>query len=59
VHPAARHGSFHENAALAAVLYDHPRLSFEAGTKYAYSNIGYWLLGKVVERASGGTFSAL
>jgi len=58
VHPAARHGSFDENAALAAVLHDHPRLSFEPGTKYAYSNIGYWLLGTVVERASGESFSA-
>jgi CubicO group peptidase (beta-lactamase class C family) len=58
VHPAARHASFDENAARAAVLRDHPRLSFEPGTKYAYSNIGYWLLGKVVERASGETFSS-
>jgi D-alanyl-D-alanine carboxypeptidase len=58
VHPAARHGSFDENAALAAVLHDYPRLSFEPGTKYAYSNIGYWLLGKVIERASGETFAA-
>ena len=58
VHAAARHGDFDENAALAAVLRDHPRLSFEAGTKYAYSNIGYWLLGNVVERASGETLSA-
>ena len=58
VHPEARHLSFDENAALAAVLRDHPRLSFEPGTKYAYSNIGYWLLGKVVERASGETLSA-
>jgi len=58
VHPAARHGNFDEDAALAAILRDHPRLSFEAGTKYAYSNIGYWLLGKVVERASGETFSS-
>jgi CubicO group peptidase (beta-lactamase class C family) len=57
VHPAARHGTFDENAALAAVLRDHPRLSFEPGTKYAYSNIGYWLLGKVVERASGESFT--
>ena len=56
VHPAARHGNFDENAALGAILRDHPLLSFEAGTKYAYSNIGYWLLGKVVERASGETF---
>jgi CubicO group peptidase (beta-lactamase class C family) len=53
VHPAARQASFDENGALAAVLHDHPRLSFELGTRYAYSNIGYWLLGKVVERASG------
>ena len=58
VHPAERHGSFDENAALAAVLRNHPRVSFEPGTKYAYSNIGYWLLGKVVERAGGETFSA-
>lgn len=58
VHRAERHASFDENAALAAVLRDHPRLAFEPGAKYAYSNIGYWLLGKVVERASGETFSA-
>ena len=58
VHPAARHASFDENEALAAVLRDHPRVSFEPGTKYAYSNIGYWLLGKVVERVSGETFSS-
>ena len=56
VHPASRHESFDENAALAAVLRQHPRLSFEPGTKYAYSNIGYWLIGKIVERASEETF---
>jgi D-alanyl-D-alanine carboxypeptidase len=55
-HPAARHGTFDENAALAAVLHDHSRVSFEPGTRYAYSNIGYWLLGKVVEQASGEPF---
>jgi CubicO group peptidase (beta-lactamase class C family) len=53
VHPADAHGTFDEDAALAAVLRRYPRLSGEPGTKYAYSNIGYWLLGKVVERASG------
>jgi D-alanyl-D-alanine carboxypeptidase len=56
VHPAALHARFDEDAALAAVLKDNPRLSFEPGTRYAYSNIGYWLLGKVVERASGVSF---
>jgi len=56
VHPAAEHGSFDEAAALAAVLREHPRLAFAPGAKYAYSNIGYWLLGSVVERASGEPF---
>ncbi|HVH26165.1 MAG TPA: serine hydrolase domain-containing protein [Vicinamibacterales bacterium] len=56
VHPVADHERFDENSALAAVLRDHPRLSFVPGTTYAYSNIGYWLLGKLVERASGATF---
>ena len=55
-HPATRHGTFNEDAALSAVLRDHPRLSFTPGTRYAYSNIGYWLLGKVVERTSGQAF---
>jgi CubicO group peptidase (beta-lactamase class C family) len=56
VHPAEQHESFDENAAFAAVLHAHPRLSFEPGTKFTYSNIGYWLLGRVVERASGEAF---
>ena len=32
-------------------------MSFEPGTKYAYSNIGYWLLGKIIERATGQAYS--
>ncbi len=58
VHPAASHATFDEAGALAAVLRKHPRLSFEPGTRYAYSNIGYWLLGKIVERVTGELFSA-
>jgi D-alanyl-D-alanine carboxypeptidase len=58
VHPADHHLNFNENTALAEVLRNYPRLSFAPGSKYAYSNIGYWLLGKVVERASGETFSS-
>jgi len=56
VHAADRHDEFDEDAALAAVLQRHPRLSFAPGSQYAYSNIGYWLLGKIVERASGEAF---
>lgn len=56
VHPAARHDTFDERAELATVLREHPKRSFTPGTKYGYSNIGYWLLGPIVERASGETF---
>ncbi len=56
VHPARSHDAFDERAALAEVLRGHPRLSFAPGTRYAYSNIGYWLLGYVVERACGEPF---
>jgi D-alanyl-D-alanine carboxypeptidase len=58
VHPASGHATFDETVALDAVLKAHPRLSFTPGTKYAYSNIGYWLLGGVVEAASGRPFAS-
>jgi len=58
VHAPEHHATFDEEGALAAVLRRHPRLSFPPGTRYAYSNIGYWLLGRVVEQASGEPFSS-
>jgi CubicO group peptidase (beta-lactamase class C family) len=45
--------AFDEEVALAAVLRAHPRLRSAPGARYSYSNLGYWLLGKVIERASG------
>ena len=57
VHPAAEHATFDEHAALVAVLRAHPRLAFAPGAKYKYSNIGYWLLGGIVERAAGRPFT--
>ncbi len=55
VHPAGD-GAFDERARLDAVLRRHPRLNSRAGTRYAYSNIGYWLLGHVIEAVSGEAF---
>jgi CubicO group peptidase (beta-lactamase class C family) len=55
-HRTERHQTFDEAAALGAVLRDHARLSNPPGAKYVYSNIGYWLLGRIVEAASGETF---
>jgi CubicO group peptidase (beta-lactamase class C family) len=58
VHLAEYHSSFDEDRALNLVLARHGRLAFEPGTKYQYSNIGYWLLGRVVASASGQPFPA-
>jgi CubicO group peptidase (beta-lactamase class C family) len=58
VHPIGAHDRFDEEAAFQTVLRTHPRLSHRPGTRYAYSNIGYWMLGKIVERAAGCPFSS-
>ena len=57
VHPVEQHPAFRERAELMRVLEAHPHLSSPPGTKFAYSNIGYWLLGAVVEQASGRSFT--
>ena len=56
VHLAVEDSSFNEAEALATVLRENPDLAFEPGRKFAYSNIGYWLLGKVVEQVSGQSY---
>jgi len=57
VHPASAREAFNERAALMHVLEQHGRLAFAPGTKFAYSNLGYWLLGAIVERAIGEPFT--
>jgi D-alanyl-D-alanine carboxypeptidase len=47
---------FDEDGALTEVMRAHPHLSFPAGDRYAYSNLSYWLLGKVIQRVSGLSF---
>jgi CubicO group peptidase (beta-lactamase class C family) len=58
VHPVAAHRDFDEHAALLHVLQTNRQLAFLPGTKFAYSNIGYWLLGSIVERATGQRFTS-
>jgi CubicO group peptidase (beta-lactamase class C family) len=58
VHLAAEDATFSEADALATVMRKNPDLAFEPGRKFAYSNIGYWLLGKVVEQVTGQSYSA-
>ena len=50
--------AFDEQAALAAVLKQHPKLKFPPGARYAYSNLSYWLLGRVIEQVSGTDYAS-
>jgi len=58
LHRESEHAAYDEDATLRAVLQRHTALQFEPGTRYAYSNLGYWLLGKVIEAVSGMRFAA-
>jgi D-alanyl-D-alanine carboxypeptidase len=57
LHSVSEHAGFNEELALQQAMQRHPKLLFQPGQKYAYSNISYWLLGKVIESASGMTYS--
>jgi D-alanyl-D-alanine carboxypeptidase len=52
-HAVLKDPSFDESAALQAVMASHRKLSFTPGSRYAYSNLSYWLLGEIVEQCSG------
>jgi CubicO group peptidase (beta-lactamase class C family) len=56
VHLAEEHSRFDEQAALRSVLEKHGRLRHPPGSRYGYSNIAYWLLGKIIEKATGTSF---
>jgi CubicO group peptidase (beta-lactamase class C family) len=56
VHLANRHDDFNEDSTLAEILEENPDSSFEPGEKYAYSNISYWLLGKIIENVSDQSY---
>ncbi|MCP3849362.1 MAG: beta-lactamase family protein [Gammaproteobacteria bacterium] len=57
VHLAEQHSKFNESEALAKVLNENSDLSDSPGAEYQYSNIGYWLLGKLIEKVSGVLYS--
>ena len=52
VHAADAQAGFDGHAALAKVLAAHGSRRSKPGSRYFYSNIGYWLLGEVIEAAS-------
>lgn len=57
VHLVEEQPDFDEAATLTRVLLQTPRLKREPGQKFVYSNIGYWLLGKIIETVAGQTYA--
>jgi CubicO group peptidase (beta-lactamase class C family) len=58
VHLAKMHSEFNEKKALKSILDKHPNSEGTPNTNYKYSNIGYWLLGEIVEKVSGQKYTA-
>ncbi|MDX2019660.1 MAG: serine hydrolase domain-containing protein [Deltaproteobacteria bacterium] len=50
--------SFDRDREIQRILGKHPRLRHAPGQKYGYSNLGYWLLEKVIESTSGQDYAA-
>jgi len=57
VHTPEKHKSFDENLALNKILENNPMQKFRPGEIYSYSNIGYWLLGKIIEKVAKQEYS--
>ena len=56
IHLANEHNTFDEKKALSQVLSDNSNSTSMPGEEYEYSNIGYWLLGGVIEVVSGQSY---
>ena len=57
LHLVEDHDRFDADKALQDASKRHPKLRFFPGSRYAYSNISYWLLGKVIEQVSDMAYS--
>jgi CubicO group peptidase (beta-lactamase class C family) len=57
VHLPPQHAAFDERAALRAVIASNPGLAAAPGTRFAYTNLGYWLLGAIVEACTQRPFT--
>jgi D-alanyl-D-alanine carboxypeptidase len=57
-HLLEEHDSFDEQAFFRDVFAMHPRIRTKPNARFAYSNLGYVLLGQIIENVSGKPFEA-
>jgi len=57
IHKNEDHAAFDEQAFIQKVILENDQLNDEPGEKFAYSNIGYMILGQLVQAVSGKTFT--
>ncbi|MBL7852688.1 MAG: beta-lactamase family protein [Cyclobacteriaceae bacterium] len=55
-HTEAEHAGFDERGRFEALFREHNQLEFKPGTAFKYSNLGYVLLGQLIEEVSGQRF---
>jgi D-alanyl-D-alanine carboxypeptidase len=56
VHLVEAHPAFDRNAFFSAQYARHNKVKAPAGTRFGYSNLGYELLGEIIEAVSGKTY---
>ena len=57
VHPAERHAGFDERRFIDSLVAGNPSLKRQPGERFAYSNLGYLLLGKAIENITGSRYA--
>ena len=57
VHPQGEHAAFDEPGFVDSLIAANPELRHPPGARFAYSNLGYLLLGKAIEEVSGKRYA--
>ncbi len=57
-HSPAEHAAFDYSAFANGIISHYARLRFDPERKYAYSNVGYLVLGKMIEKVSGLSYAS-
>lgn len=56
IHPAKEHAAFDRNVFFSNLFAKNSKVKFKPNEKFSYSNLGYVLLGQLIEKVSGTTY---